>query len=130
MVSPKIKCSRLCGIAAIVPRLVVCEKRNRHLNSLIKKGGGNRTEEALENQSILRVNRGRHKGVSKREDRPRYRALLATARKRQIDVALVWWYDQSARSTQPLVCAPKEFHSLGVDFISLSGKHRHHDATG
>jgi hypothetical protein len=34
----------LSGIAAIAPRLVVREKRNRHLNSLIKKGGGNRTE--------------------------------------------------------------------------------------
>jgi DNA invertase Pin-like site-specific DNA recombinase len=53
------------------------------------------------------------------EDRPQYRALLETARKRQIDVVLVWWYDRSARSTQALVHALKEFHSLGVDFISF-----------
>jgi DNA invertase Pin-like site-specific DNA recombinase len=53
-----------------------------------------------------------------REDWPRYRALLQTARKRQLDVVLVWRYDRFARSTQALVQALKEFHSLGVDFIS------------
>ncbi len=53
-----------------------------------------------------------------RDDRPQYQALLAAARKRHIDVALVWRYDRFARSTQALVQALKEFHSLGVDFIS------------
>ncbi len=42
----------------------------------------------------------------------------ATARQRQIDVVLVWRYDRFARSTQALVRALNEFHSLGVDFIS------------
>ena len=40
------------------------------------------------------------------------------ARKRHIDVVLVWRYDRFARSTQALVHALKEFHRLGVDFIS------------
>jgi DNA invertase Pin-like site-specific DNA recombinase len=31
---------------------------------------------------------------------------------------LVWRYDRFARSTQALVQALNEFHSLGVDFIS------------
>lgn len=53
-----------------------------------------------------------------REDRPRYRTLLEAARKRQLDVVLVWRYDRFARSTQALVQALKEFQSLGVDFIS------------
>src|SRR5262247_2237204 len=53
-----------------------------------------------------------------RENRPRYRALLEVARKRQGDVVLVWRYDRFARSTQALVHALKEFHRLGVDFIS------------
>ena len=53
-----------------------------------------------------------------REDRPRYRALLEVTRKRQVDVVLVWRYDRFARSTQALVRALKEFHSLDVDFIS------------
>ena len=53
-----------------------------------------------------------------RDDRPQYQALLAAARKRHIDVVLVWRYDRFARSTQALVQALNEFHSLGVDFIS------------
>jgi DNA invertase Pin-like site-specific DNA recombinase len=53
-----------------------------------------------------------------REDRPRYRALLEAARKRRLDVVLVWRYDRFARSTHALVNALKEFHHLGVDFIS------------
>jgi DNA invertase Pin-like site-specific DNA recombinase len=53
-----------------------------------------------------------------REDRLRYRALLEVARKRQMDVVLVWRYDRFTRSTQALVHALKEFHSLGVAFIS------------
>ena len=52
------------------------------------------------------------------EDRPRYRVLLEAARKRQLDVVLVWRYDRFARSTQALVQALKEFQNLGVDFIS------------
>jgi DNA invertase Pin-like site-specific DNA recombinase len=53
-----------------------------------------------------------------REDRPHYRALLEAARKRRLDVVLVWRYDRFARSTQALVQALKAFQSLGVDFIS------------
>jgi DNA invertase Pin-like site-specific DNA recombinase len=53
-----------------------------------------------------------------REDRPQYGTLLDMVRKRQVDIVLVWRYDRFARSTQALVHALKEFHSLGVDFIS------------
>src|SRR5215510_4036042 len=53
-----------------------------------------------------------------REERPQYRALLDVVRKRQVDIVLVWRYDRFARSTQALVHALKEFHSLGVNFIS------------
>jgi DNA invertase Pin-like site-specific DNA recombinase len=53
-----------------------------------------------------------------RDDRPQFRAVLAAARKRRIDVVLVWRYDRFARSTQALVNALQEFHSLSVDFIS------------
>jgi len=52
------------------------------------------------------------------EERPHYRRLLAAARKREIDVVLVWRYDRFARSTQALIGALKQFQSLGVDFIS------------
>lgn len=56
-------------------------------------------------------------GVS--EERRQYRIMLEAARKRTIDVVLVWRYDRFARSTQALVNALKEFQNLGVDFISF-----------
>lgn len=52
------------------------------------------------------------------EQREEYQKMINQVRKRKIDVVLVWRYDRFARSTQALVNALKEFHSLGVDFIS------------
>jgi DNA invertase Pin-like site-specific DNA recombinase len=53
-----------------------------------------------------------------RDDRPQYTRLVEAARKRHIDVVLVWRYARFARSTQALVHALQEFQHLGVDFIS------------
>lgn len=52
------------------------------------------------------------------EDRTQYKVMMDAAKKRKIDVVLVWRYDRFARSTQALVNALKEFQSLGIDFIS------------
>ena len=52
------------------------------------------------------------------EDRTQYKLMMAAAKKRKIDVVLVWRYDRFARSTQALVNALKEFQSLGINFIS------------
>ena len=52
------------------------------------------------------------------DTRPNYRLLFDLARKRVIDIVLVWRYDRFARSTQALVNALVEFRDLGVDFVS------------
>src|SRR3954451_19544934 len=52
------------------------------------------------------------------ESRPRSQQLLEAARKRELDVALVWRYDRFARSTRALVNALAEFKAPGVAFIS------------
>src|SRR4051812_22930347 len=52
------------------------------------------------------------------ESRPRYQQLLEAARKRELDVVLVWRYDRFARSTRALVNALGEFKARGVAFIS------------
>jgi DNA invertase Pin-like site-specific DNA recombinase len=52
------------------------------------------------------------------EDRTQYKLMMVAAKKRKLDVVLVWRYDRFARSTQALVNALKEFQSLGIDFIS------------
>jgi len=51
-------------------------------------------------------------------ERVQYKLMMQAAKKRKIDVVLVWRYDRFARSTQALVNALKEFQSLGIDFIS------------
>lgn len=52
------------------------------------------------------------------QDRAQYKLMMEAARKRKLDVVLVWRYDRFARSTQALVNAMKEFQSMGIDFIS------------
>ena len=52
------------------------------------------------------------------EERKQYKLMMEVAKKRKIDVVLVWRYDRFARSTQALVNALKEFKNLGIDFIS------------
>lgn len=59
-------------------------------------------------------------GVSgRREGRPQLNALMAAARKREIDCVLVWKFDRFARSTRHLLAALEEFNHLGVRFISV-----------
>ncbi len=52
------------------------------------------------------------------EERKQYKQMMEAAKKRKLDVVLVWRYDRFARSTQALVNALKEFKNLGIDFIS------------
>src|SRR3712207_7583491 len=46
-----------------------------------------------------------------RNDRPRYKRLMEAARRREVDVVLVWRYDRFARSTQALVNRSEEHTS-------------------
>lgn len=52
------------------------------------------------------------------EDRTQYKKLMECARRRELDVVLVWRYDRFARSLPALVNALEEFNSLGVVFLS------------
>jgi DNA invertase Pin-like site-specific DNA recombinase len=58
-------------------------------------------------------------GISGTKDRrPQLDRLLEAARKRQIDLILVWKLDRFGRSLKQLVIALEELSSLGVGFIS------------
>jgi DNA invertase Pin-like site-specific DNA recombinase len=58
-------------------------------------------------------------GVSGVKDRrPQLDRLMASARKRQIDIILVWKLDRFGRSLKQLVTALDELSGLGVGFIS------------
>lgn len=59
-------------------------------------------------------------GVSgAKEHRPRLDQLWADARRREIDVVVVYRFDRFARSTRQLVNALHEFDALGIQFVSL-----------
>jgi len=58
-------------------------------------------------------------GISGSKDRrPQLDRLLESARKRQIDLIVVWKLDRFGRSLKQLVTALDELSSLGVGFIS------------
>jgi DNA invertase Pin-like site-specific DNA recombinase len=52
--------------------------------------------------------------------RPRREKLLYAARKREIDVILVWRLDRWGRSLADLVSSLQELNNVGVGFVSLS----------
>src|SRR5271167_1276304 len=56
-------------------------------------------------------------GASQRELRE---SLLATARRREIDVVMVWRLDRWGRSVADLVATLQELQHLGVGFVSLT----------
>ena len=56
-------------------------------------------------------------GAAQREQRE---ALLAVARRREVDVVLVWRLDRWGRSVADLVSTLQELQHLGVGFVSLT----------
>jgi DNA invertase Pin-like site-specific DNA recombinase len=52
------------------------------------------------------------------DDRPALKELMASCRRREVDVVLVWKFDRFARSLRHLVSALEEFKRLRIDFIS------------
>jgi DNA invertase Pin-like site-specific DNA recombinase len=54
-----------------------------------------------------------------KDKRPALDRLMADARRRRFDVIAVWRFDRFARSTSHLLRALEEFHSLGIDFVSV-----------
>jgi DNA invertase Pin-like site-specific DNA recombinase len=60
------------------------------------------------------------RGVSgSKESRPQLDQMITAARKREIDVVLVWKLDRFARSLKHLITAVADFEALGVQFVSL-----------
>jgi len=55
----------------------------------------------------------------RREGRPQLNALMAAARKHEIDCVLLWKFDRFARSPRHLLTALEEFDHLGVRFVSV-----------
>jgi DNA invertase Pin-like site-specific DNA recombinase len=54
-----------------------------------------------------------------KQDRPQLKLMMNMARRRSVDVVLVWRFDRFARSLIHLVTAMAEFNTWGVDFVSF-----------
>ncbi len=54
------------------------------------------------------------------KERPQREALLKAARRREIDVVIVWRLDRWGRSLADLVMTLQELSALGVGFVSLT----------
>ena len=57
-------------------------------------------------------------GASQRQQRERREKLLDAARRREIDVVLVWRLDRWGRSVTDLLATLQELEHLGVGFVS------------
>ncbi len=55
-----------------------------------------------------------------KDKRPALDRLMADARRRKLDVVVVWKFDRFARSTSHLLRALEEFSALGIDFVSVT----------
>ncbi len=53
-----------------------------------------------------------------KRDRPQLKAIMDLAKRRQIDVLLVWRYDRFARSISHLVNTLEELKTLSIGFVS------------
>jgi DNA invertase Pin-like site-specific DNA recombinase len=53
------------------------------------------------------------------KDRPARNEILAAAKRRAIDIVLVWKLDRWGRSLLDLITTLKELHTVGVAFVSL-----------
>jgi DNA invertase Pin-like site-specific DNA recombinase len=66
--------------------------------------------------NLFRVYFDRASGAKER--RPGLQALMAAARRGELDVIVVWRFDRFARSVKQLILALEEFRALGIDFVS------------
>jgi DNA invertase Pin-like site-specific DNA recombinase len=57
--------------------------------------------------------------------RPALDELVTNAKKKKVDVVLVWRFDWFARLTRNFTTALEEFRHLWIDFISHQEKYRH-----
>jgi DNA invertase Pin-like site-specific DNA recombinase len=56
----------------------------------------------------------------RKSDRPALKQLMAAARRREIDVIVVWRFDRMSRSTKHFLEVVEELRTLGVDLVSHS----------
>ena len=67
---------------------------------------------------VTRIYRDKISGTT--TTRPGLSELMTDAKKKKVDVVLVWRFDRFARSVSHLLQALETFKELGIDFVSIS----------
>ena len=67
---------------------------------------------------VTRIYRDKMTGA--KSSRPALDELMADARKRKMDIVLVWRFDRLARSVSHLLQALETFRAVGIEFVSIS----------
>jgi DNA invertase Pin-like site-specific DNA recombinase len=62
----------------------------------------------------------RDKMSGAKSSRPALDELMADAKKRKMDIVLVWRFDRFARSVSHLLQALETFRTVGIEFVSIS----------
>lgn len=80
-------------------------------------------EQYCKNNNIVNYTIYKDEGISgAKESRPGLDALMGAARNKEIDTVIVYSFSRFARSTKHLLQALDEFHSLNINFVSISEK--------
>jgi DNA invertase Pin-like site-specific DNA recombinase len=77
---------------------------------------------------VTRIYRDKISGTT--TTRPGLSELMVDAKKRKIDIVLVWRFDRFARSVSHLLQALETFRTVGIDFVSISEQVDTSTATG
>jgi DNA invertase Pin-like site-specific DNA recombinase len=67
---------------------------------------------------VTRMYRDKMSGT--KSSRPELDELMADAKKRKMDIVLVWRFDRFARSVSHLLQALEMFRTVGIEFVSIS----------
>ena|SRR5467141_2064957 len=67
---------------------------------------------------VTRIYRDKMSGA--KSSRPALDELMADAKKRKMDIVLVWRFDRFARSVSHLLQALESFRIVGIEFVSIS----------
>jgi DNA invertase Pin-like site-specific DNA recombinase len=92
------------------------------VSTVIQNTDGQETEmkEHAKNRGWEVTRSYRDKMTGAKTSRPALDELMADAKKRKMDIVLVWRFDRFARSVSHLLQALEAFKTLGIEFVSIS----------
>ena len=98
--------------AAIYVRVSTAEQNTEGQEAELKEYVKNRGWE------VTKVYRDKVSGTTR--SRPALDELIGDAKKRKLDIVLVWRFDRFARSVSHLLQALETFRTVGIEFVSIS----------